>query len=450
MCGGNGLGLDPVQGGNRVRKKAITLALAASTIFTLPQLSIAQDTITGDIVGKPDAPNKMVFRMTTDGPRNNEPAYAQGYSKLFNDFIAKRPDWQIELQMMSGDIGQEQARMLEQAKSGSAPDCAAVDSFVLPLFKKAGVLQSFSPYFSKDEIAQLFPFIRDGITGTDGNIYAWWWSTDLRVLYRNKEIVPDAPQTWDDLKKAALSSVEQGMEGVLFNGSRYEGTTFDWLANFWAQGGKLVDDEGKPIFGEGENREKFIKAVNYYRDLVESGAAPKRVATIGNYDDFNAAAAAGTTALFVGGNWQYAQLKTALDPDEFAKWSFSPLPGPTADQRSTGTGGWTVAAFSKDPAKVKVCADLAREVYMGPANALQEQLPTRADLYDKYEVFSSDANKTFAAALKVGQARPGAPVYPEISNQIQIMMGKVLTGTQATEAAVDEAFSASLSAFKRS
>ncbi len=131
-------------------------------------------------------------------------------------------------------------------------------------------MQSFSPYFTKEEIDQLFPFIREGITGSDGNIYAWWWSTDLRVLYRNKEIVPDAPQTWDDLKKAALSSVEQGMEGVLFNGGRYEGTTFDWLANFWAQGGKLVDDDGKPIFGEGENRDKFIKAVNYYRDLVQS------------------------------------------------------------------------------------------------------------------------------------------------------------------------------------
>jgi multiple sugar transport system substrate-binding protein len=433
-----------------VKTKAIMLALLAGSFLAAPVIAAAQDLITGDIVGKADAPNKLIFRMTTDGPRNNEPAYAEGYSKLFNDFIAKRPDWQIELQMMSGDIGQEQARMLEQAKSGSAPDCAAVDSFVLPLFKKSGVLQSFSPYFSKEEISQLFPFIREGITGDDGNIYAWWWSTDLRVLYRNKEIVPDAPQTWDDLKKAALHSVDEGMEGILFNGSRYEGTTFDWLANFWGQGGKLVDDQGKPIFGEGDNRAKFIKAVNYYRDLVESGAAPKRVATLGSYDDFNAAAAAGTTALFVGGNWQYAQLKTALDEDEFAKWTFSPLPGPTADERSTGTGGWTVAAFSKDAAKVKVCADLAREVYMGPANALQEQLPTRADLYDKYEVFSTPANKTFAEALKVGQARPGAAVYPEISNQIQIMMGKVLTGTQATEAAVDEAFTASLSAFKRS
>ncbi|HBF31426.1 extracellular solute-binding protein [Rhizobium sp.] len=428
-----------------MKKSRHGLALVA--LLSAPTIGHASDLITGDTVGPADAPNKMTFRMTTDGPRNNDPVVAEGYGKLFNQFIAKHPGWRIELQMMSGDIGQEQARMVEQAKSGNAPDCAAVDSFILPLFKKAGVLKSFSPYFTKDEINQLFPFIREGITGTDGQIYAWWWSTDLRVLYRNKEIIPDAPQTWDDTKKAALQSVKKGMEGILFNGSRYEGTTFDWLANFWAQGGKLVDDAGKPIFGEGAEREKFVKAVNYYRDLVESGAAPKRVATIGNYDDFNAAAAAGSTALFVGGNWQYGQLQAALEPEELAKWTFSPLPGPTKDQRSTGTGGWTVASFSSDPAKVKMCADLARDVYMGPANEVQGQLPTRADLYDKYKIFSSDINKAFSAALKVGQARPGAAVYPEISNQIQIMMGKVLTGTQSTDAAVDEAFKASLAAY---
>ena len=239
------------------------------------------------------------------------------------------------------------------------------------------------------------------------------------------------------------------MEGLLFNGARYEGTTFDWLANFWGQGGKLVDDAGKPVFGEGDNRVKFIKAVNYYRDLVESGAAPKRVATIGNYDDFNAAAVAGTSAMFVGGNWQYRQLQNAMEPEEFAKWTFSMLPGPTKDERSTGTGGWTVAAFSSDPEKVGMCAALAREVYMGPANELQEQLPTRADLYGKYDVFKSEANQTFAAALKVGQARPGVLVYPEISNQIQIMMGKVLTGSESTEAAVDAAFKAALDAYGR-
>ena len=86
---------------------------------------------------------------------------------------------------------------------------------------------------------------------------------------------------------------------------------------------------------------------------------------------------------------------------------------------------------------------------MGPANALQHQLPTRDDLYDKYEVFSTPENKAFAGALKDGRARPGAPVYPEISNQIQVMMGKVLTNSEETEKAVDEAFAASMEAYKR-
>ena len=426
--------------------KSIISALALSTMLFAVQSGYAQELATKDRIGLEKAPKSLVVRLTNDSPNNADPAIADGYQKLFVEFIKKYPDWKLQMQFMSADIGTEQAKMLEQAKAGNAPDCAAVDSFVLSQFMINHVLADFSPYFSKDEVADLFPFIRNGITDKDGTIRAWWWDTDLRVLYRNKSIVPDAPQTWDDLKKAALASKDQGMEGVIFNAGRYEGSTFDWLANYWALGGKLVDDSGKPVFGEGDNKEKFLKALNYYKDLVDTGAAPKRVTTIGNYDDLNAAAAAGTTALFIGGNWQYAQLKATLDEDEFNKWTFSPIPGPTADKRSTGTGGWTIASFSKDKEKIEMCANLAREVYMGPANALQQQLPTRKSLFDKYPVFATDANKTFAAALANGQARPGAPIYPEISNQIQIMMGDVLSGTKSPDEALNAAFNATMEA----
>ena len=184
-----------------------------------------------------------------------------------------------------------------------------VDSFQLALFVQNGVLQPLDAFFSKEEIDDLFPFIREGITGTDGHIYAWWWGTDLRVLYYNTDIVQTPPQTWEELQAAALEAAETGVDGVLFNGGRWEGTTFDWLANFWAQGGELVDDSGKPIFGEGENREKMLKALNYFKGLVDSGAAPKRVATIKTYDDFNAAAHRGTAAMFFGGHWQHFQIR---------------------------------------------------------------------------------------------------------------------------------------------
>ncbi len=430
-------------------RRSLRLAMLATVATLVAGSALADDLVAKDRIGPADAPKVLSFRLTGDGPGNTDPAYAEGYQKLFVDFIQKHPGWQIKLERMSDNIGQEQARMLEQAKSGNGPDCAAVDSFVLALFMNAGVLKPLNEYFTQAEIDDLFPFVREGITGKDGKIYAWWWDTDLRVLYRNKDIVADAPQTWDELKAAAIASKEKGMEGVLVNGGRWEGTTFDWLANYWAQGGKLVDDKGKPIFAEGENRAKFLKAVNYFKDLVDSGAAPKRIATIVNYDEFNAAAAAGTTALFIGGNWQLAQLKSTLEPEEFAKWTFSAIPGPTKDQRSTGTGGWTIGAFSSDPEKVAMCAGIAKEVYSGGGNALQQQLPTSKALFGKYDVFKSEANQAFAAALVNGQARPGVPIYPEISNQIQVMMGDVLTGAKTPEAALDAANAAVQAAYAR-
>ena len=37
------------------------------------------------------------------------------------------------------------------------------------------MLKPVTKYFSQEEIDDLFPFIREGITGPDGQIYAWWW-----------------------------------------------------------------------------------------------------------------------------------------------------------------------------------------------------------------------------------------------------------------------------------
>ena len=311
------------------------------------------------------------------------------------------------------------------------------------------MLQPLDEFFSKEELDDLFPFIREGITGPDGHIYAWWWGTDLRVLYYNSDIVKTVPQTWDELQATALEASKTGIDGVLFNGGRWEGTTFDWLANFWAQGGELVDADGKPIFGEGENKEKMLKALNYFKGLVDSGAAPKRVATIKTYDDFNAAAQSGTTAMFLGGHWQHFQLEEAMAPDVWAKWLIAELPGPTPDERATGTGGWTVAAFAKDPEKVKACASLMREVYMGPANEAGGDLPTRQSLFASLPKFQDPYYAQLKEYLVHGHARPGVPIYPEISNQIQIMMGEVLSGSKSPEEALQGAWDRTMAAYDK-
>jgi multiple sugar transport system substrate-binding protein len=84
--------------------------------------------------------------------------------------------------------------------------------------------------------------------------------------------------------------------------------------------------------------------------------------------------------------------------------------------------------------------DLAREVYMGPANEVMGQLPTRQSLFDNLEKFKDPFFAQMKEYLVNGRARPGVPIYPEISNQIQIMMGEVLSGTKEPEAALDDAW----------
>ena len=403
----------------------------------------AEDLVGPDRIGRADAPKSFSFRvLTVHSNSNAEPKFAAGMAALYEKYARNHPDWRVNIELMSLQIPQEHARLLEQARNGTAPDCSAVDSFEVPLFIHQGVLRPIEQYFSAQEIDDLFPYVRPIVSDSEGHIYAWWWTTDLRLLYRNTALVPDAPETWKQTTEAALAARQKagpGVDGLLFNGGRNETTMIDFLPQFWAQGGRLVDDAGAPVFGQEPNRGYLLKAIGYYQELIKSGASPARVASISNYDDLTAAAIGGTTAMMVNGDWAMGQMQAAMKPDIFAKWAISMPPGPSADQRSTASGGWTFVSFSKDPEKVKACMDLVREVYMGDANEVLQRLPTRQSEFDSMPLFRSAVYLPIRQYLKKGQARPGFPIYTEISNRLQIAISGVLAGTLTADAAVSEA-----------
>src|SRR3712207_911986 len=191
--------------------------------------------------------------------------------------------------------------------------------------------------------------------------------------------ISEAPRTWDELIQAAQEAEQKDskVDGYLFNGGRWEGTTFDNLAHFWSQGGELVDEQGKPVFGEEPHRTYMINLMNFLKESVDSGAAPQRVATITDYAEFEAAAQAKQVAMFQGGDFQYPTLKDTLPPEEFKKWEVSLLPTMNANDRpSSGSGGWTIGAFSDDPKKVEMCMEFTKDVFIGEMNEVTGQLPT--------------------------------------------------------------------------
>jgi multiple sugar transport system substrate-binding protein len=302
------------------------------------------------------------------------------------------------------------------------------------------VLKPVENQFSRRQIQDLFPYVRDVVTGPDGHVYAWWWSTDLRVLYRRTDLVPEAPRTWDELIEAAARAEEEdpAVDGYLFNGGRWEATTFDNLGYFWMQGGKLLGDNGEPVFAQGANREAMLNVFKFLRRTIDEGVTPSRVTTFQTYDEMATAAQGKSVAMFLGGSFQWPTMKEQLGK-EFDKWEVSEIPGPQPGKTATGTGGWAMAAFSDDPEKVAACVDIMRTIYAGAGNELTGELPTSRKDFDTLKAFQEPIFATFRKYMEHAEPRPGLSIYPALSNEMQVAIGSVLTGSATPEEALDNA-----------
>jgi multiple sugar transport system substrate-binding protein len=81
-------------------------------------------------------------------------------------------------------------------------------------------------------------------------------------------------------------------------------------------------------------------------------------------------------------------------------------------------------------------------------NEVTGQLPTNPKYFDTIDTFDEPIYDDFRVMLEHGKARPGVPVYPTMSEELQIAIGTVLTGEATPEEALDRAYKASLSAYQ--
>jgi len=425
-----------------MRRASVILLLLA--LLGLGGCGQSNELVTLDRVGRPDAPRTLTLQMNAGyTPQAAVPEVAAQFKRAFADWARRHPQWRVALTVVPDSQGPaEQARLVERARVGTAPDCASVDSFSLPLFIQQKALVPLDRYFTKADVDDLVPFVRNTVRGPDGHLYAWWWGTDLRLIYRRVDLVPKAPRTWDELIAYAKAAHQKDpkVDGYLYNGGRYEGTFFDNLGYFWEQGGKLLDTRTeRPVFDEGANRVAMLNVLKLLRRTVTSGASPGRVATINDYAFLQQAAQGNSVAMFLGGSFQWPTLQSVLAKDVMAKWRVSAIPGMRPGQTATGTGGWTIAALSHDPAKVAACASIIKEIYIGKANEISGDLPTSQRLFKSLKTFQQPVFQEFRRLLATGQPRPGLAIYPELSNQMQIAIGSVLTGGSSPEEALDAA-----------
>src|SRR4051794_15893249 len=118
----------------------------------------------------------------------------------------------------------------------------------------------------------------------EGRVYGVPWYTDVGLLYYRQDLLEQSgfsepPATWDELKDQARKVMQDsGTEnGVIFQGSNYEGGVVNGLEYIYSHGGTVLDDndQSKVVIDSPES----ARGLQTERSMIEEGVAPQAVTT---------------------------------------------------------------------------------------------------------------------------------------------------------------------------
>ncbi len=382
---------------------------------------------------------------------------AEAYKKLYDQFQQENPDIQIKFEVLAGGTEALQ-HILTAASAGNLPDLGVVDGFWVPRLVEGGMLQPLDDLWPETDRADFYPAVIDSVK-VDDKIYGLWFYNAWRGLYYDADFmaelgVSQPPGSWDQLLAFGEVARKAGTSAVMFPGSASELTTLHMLSMFWGLGGDLVDDSGKPIFFEGENRTALEKVYGLYRELAERGFMPDSIATM----DENAIRPffyTRETALVAQSSSSINQIFTD-QPAMKGRLGAINYPLPDGKTAVPVLVGWTYGIFAEDKerrdAAWKFVAFVTRPDNLGMLNEVQGQLPVRKSIWDSRAYFSNDPlMKQFKGIFDSGgmKPRPAVPIYPALSAALARQMSEVVTGKMTPAQAVDAARDAVMPEYAR-
>jgi multiple sugar transport system substrate-binding protein len=150
-------------------------------------------------------------------------------------------------------------------------------------------------------------------------------------LYYNKTVLekigedPEkAPTTGDELMAILDKAKSKGIQGMWVSALSLSGLEAQTLV--YQYGGKMVNDDGLTV---GWGGEEGVKALTWFKNLIDQGYSPKNAAADANYVSFN-----NDKAVFMlNGPW----MTTPLNDNKKLKWGAAPVPV-IGDQQAVWAG----------------------------------------------------------------------------------------------------------------
>jgi|SRR5215207_844440 len=343
-----------------------------------------------------------------------------------DDFNQQNPDLNAELIELPESADQQREQQVQRLRAESDEcDVLGMDTIWTAEYAANGWLYDLTPVVQEREDEFFASTI--GTVSYDDKLWALPFNTNAGFLFYRTDQVPKPPESWEEVYDVAAQK-----NGLIYQGSAYEGLTVDFLELLGSAGGAVLSEDGtESAIDSAETRE----VLEFMLSGIESGAVPKAVLT---YDEETSRRTFEAGKATFMRNWPYAYALGKESPiaDDFDVTTF---PSYAGGQGSGALGGYNLAisSFSDNPEGALALAQFLTtpefQLEMMTVSSLPATIPETYS--DPQVVKEQPYAPQLAKAIEQAEPRPVSPVYPEISAAIYDNVYEVLQG----RAEIDEA-----------
>lgn len=262
----------------------------------------------------------------------------------------------------------------------------------------------------------------------DEKLYGVPFGSNDLVLFYNEDMLKKAgcevPTTWDELLEVAKATTTDSVFGFAHCALQNEEGTFNFLPWVWSTGATSYEI----------NSEGGIKALNFEKELVDSGAMTKEAINWTQGDTMHQFIA-GNLAMMINGTWQIPTMREEV-PD--LNWNVAPIPQDKEQASGLGGENYAVIAGGNEDAAVKFLEFATTpETCLYMMNAMGYISADSTIAKDQFE--GDEVYQVFVDEMQYAHARGPLPEWPSISDAISLAFNKVITGESAPKDAAAEA-----------
>jgi sn-glycerol 3-phosphate transport system substrate-binding protein len=207
-------------------------------------------------------PLEVPFWHTAGPPAQEE------FERLIDEFNAKQREYKLEARFV-GDYREGGLKLLAALRSGGAPALFHAEISFLGRMIQESVALPFDEYLGQMP-SDFFPGFME--TGRNkGKTYGLPIGLSIPVFFYNADQFAAkglaAPKNWNEVAEASAKLTTRAAKGFIISSDIY---SFNALV--MSRGGSLVNEQGKPDFGNA----KVVESLEYLQAMVKRGNAQSR------------------------------------------------------------------------------------------------------------------------------------------------------------------------------